>query len=244
MPLSSNVSNLQSRVADLLRDEGITAHDAQDYIDSLNNAQDLLCEMLKLFHERTTLSSVAGTRNYDLPESYMSVYEDNSIIYTGEDDRDVRVRYTTYDEVREYSDLTTKTGTPTVFWIQNNDVYFYPTPNYTGDSNIELEHYRYVASLGGGSTTLTDVTFATEDYAVLTSDVNIFCNGTFTVTLLDAVTNGTAEITIKNTGAGVITIATRNSQVIDGDSVYYLYTQYGAVSLKSDGSNWFIIRKV
>ena len=244
MPLSGNVTDLTGYVATLLRDEGITAVDSQNYIDALNVAQDMLAEMLMLFHEKSTISTVSGTRNYDVPDNYMSTYANNSLVYTDADSEDHTLTYTTYDNVRGYDDLESKTGTPTEFWIQNNDIYLYPIPDYVGTDNLELEHYRYLATLGGGTSARSTITFIYDTYTVLTSDATIFASGTFTVTMLDAVANGDQEVTIKNVGTGVITLDTTDSQVLDGDSKYYLYSQYGSVTFKSNGVNWFIINKV
>jgi len=65
-------------------------------------------------------------------------------------------------------------------------------------------------------------------------------SGTFTLTMPTAVSN-INRYTIKNSGTGVVTIGCTASQTIDGDSTYPLSTQYQAVDLISNGTNWMII---
>ncbi len=111
MPLSTNVTDLSGYVATLLRDEGITAVDNQNYIDALNRAQDILAELLMLFHEKSSISTVEGTQNYDLPDNYISTYAKNSVVYTDTNSEDHTLEYTTYDNVRGYDDLDSKQNT-------------------------------------------------------------------------------------------------------------------------------------
>lgn len=66
-------------------------------------------------------------------------------------------------------------------------------------------------------------------------------SGTFTVTLPTAVGIAGREYVIKNSGTGVITIATSSSQRIDANLTLTLSTQYEAATIVSDGANWKII---
>ena len=244
MALSNNVSNLTAEVARLCRDKGITAVDETDYIDALNNAQDTLSEMLKLFHKRTLSDSAAGAYSYAVPTDYMAMYAKNSVRYTDEEGDIHTVYQTTYDEVRDYDDLLTATGTPSKYWIDGDTIQLYPSPDYTGTNNISIEHYHYVPDLGGGTTAKTDIKYVTEDYIVLSADTNVFANGTLTLTLPSAVDNGSMEVTLKNVGTGTVTVTPQSGQVIDGEANYYLSTQYESLTVKSDAVNWFITRKV
>ena len=83
----------------------------------------------------------------------------------------------------------------------------------------------------------------TTTYGVLATDDTINCtSGTFTVTLLTAVGIAGQVFIIKNSGTGVITIATTSSQTIDGGaSGSILLNQYDALEVQSDGANWIII---
>ncbi len=81
----------------------------------------------------------------------------------------------------------------------------------------------------------------TGTYAVLTTDYIVNCtSGTFTVTLPTAVGVTGKPYIIKNSGAGVITIATTSAQTIDGVSTKTLSSQYDAVTLVSNGANWIV----
>lgn len=65
-------------------------------------------------------------------------------------------------------------------------------------------------------------------------------SGTFTLTMPTAVSN-TNRYTIKQSGTGILTIATTSSQTIDGSTTYTISKQYQAIDLISDGTNWIIV---
>jgi len=80
-------------------------------------------------------------------------------------------------------------------------------------------------------------------YSVLKTDYTIDCtgNGTFTVTLPTAANIAGRIYVIKNSGSGVITVATTSSQTIDGSTTNSLSTQYSRVTVQSNGANWIIL---
>lgn len=73
----------------------------------------------------------------------------------------------------------------------------------------------------------------------LTSTID--CTGTITITLPTAVNQSGRIHTIKNSGTGVITIATTSSQTIDGAATQSLLTQWSKITVQSTGANWIII---
>jgi len=73
----------------------------------------------------------------------------------------------------------------------------------------------------------------------LTSTID--CTNTITITLPTAVGNSGRFHTIKNSGTGVVTIATTSSQTIDGASTQSLATQWSKITVQSTGANWIII---
>lgn len=91
--------------------------------------------------------------------------------------------------------------------------------------------------------TTTSVTTTT--YTLLSSDRTLLCDNSsgVTVTLLAAATAGDGfTVTIKNVGsAGVITIDADGTETIDGSLTATLTSQYDALKLACDGSNWHII---
>ena len=97
-----------------------------------------------------------------------------------------------------------------------------------------------------GLTTVAPVRAATGTYAILTSDTTIQAtSGTFTVTLPTAVGVTGKTYWIKNSGTGIVTIATTSSQTIDAFTSGSLgLIQYDAVCLQSDGANWMILGAV
>lgn len=83
---------------------------------------------------------------------------------------------------------------------------------------------------------------ASSTYAIRTQDYLVnFTSGTFTATLPTAVGCTGKEYRLKNSGTGVITIATTSSQTIDGATTYSLGSQWKYVSVVSTGANWIIM---
>ncbi|HRH54412.1 MAG TPA: hypothetical protein PLN38_13880, partial [Chitinophagales bacterium] len=75
------------------------------------------------------------------------------------------------------------------------------------------------------------------------SDELVNCtSGTYTVTLPTAV-GFTGQYTVKNSGTGIITLATTSSQTIDGyASATLVLNQYDSYTLRSNNANWIIIK--
>ena len=73
----------------------------------------------------------------------------------------------------------------------------------------------------------------------LTSTID--CTNTITITLPTAVGQTGRIHIIKNSGTGVITIATTSSQTIDGAATQSLLTQYSKITVQSTGANWIVI---
>ena len=83
---------------------------------------------------------------------------------------------------------------------------------------------------------------ATTTYAVKTSDYLLdFTTGTFTATLPTAAGCVGKNYVFKNSGTGIITIATTSSQTIDGVTTSILATQYATITVVSNGANWIKI---
>lgn len=74
------------------------------------------------------------------------------------------------------------------------------------------------------------------------SDELVDCTANSFVVTLPTAVGYTKKYTIKNSGTGVITIATTSSQTIDGqESGTITLSQYEAIALRSNGSNWIIV---
>jgi hypothetical protein len=93
---------------------------------------------------------------------------------------------------------------------------------------------KFARSILNISTTTSAGSTASTDY------VYNVTSGTFTLTMPTAASN-TNRYTIKQSGTGVLTIATTSSQTIDGSTTYTMSKQYQAIDLISDGTNWIIV---
>ncbi len=84
------------------------------------------------------------------------------------------------------------------------------------------------------------------NYTVLNTDSTVNCStGNFTVTLPTAVGQTGRIFRVKNSGNGTITLATTSSQTIDGNaSGTITMTQYDAIDVQSDWSNWIILASI
>lgn len=82
----------------------------------------------------------------------------------------------------------------------------------------------------------------TANYTATSSDTIIDCTtNTFTITLPTAVGITGKMYIVKNSGTGVITIATTSSQTIDGATTYDLGTQYMSLTVVSNNANWIVV---
>ena len=67
-------------------------------------------------------------------------------------------------------------------------------------------------------------------------------SGTFTLTLLTAVGRQGKVYNLKNSGTGVVTLATTSGQTIDDEASGALtLTQYANLQVQSTGSDWIIL---
>lgn len=86
--------------------------------------------------------------------------------------------------------------------------------------------------------TLAPMITVTTAYTILSTDYYILADGTFAITLPDAIGLAGKLFRIKNIGTGVITIEPVLGQTIDGQINKSLMNQYDAIKLVSDGANW------
>ena len=77
-------------------------------------------------------------------------------------------------------------------------------------------------------------------------DTMVLCNSgsAQTVNLASAATCAGRTITVKQLGAGNVTLDGNASETIDGATTYALTAAFQSVSVYSDGSNWHVVAKV
>lgn len=117
------------------------------------------------------------------------------------------------------------------------------TTNHIRDANVTR------AKLASGAVAAETVTASkTANYTATNADDVIPCSasgGAFTVTLYAASGNSGRRLTIKKTDSSfnAVTIDANASETIDGALTTTLNTQYEAVTLICDGSNWHIEKR-
>lgn len=77
-------------------------------------------------------------------------------------------------------------------------------------------------------------------YAITASDGIVNCNGTFTATLPTASGVSGRLYIVKNSGAGVVTLACSGGQTIDGSATAVLAAA-ASIMVASDGANWIAL---
>ncbi|MBA3678577.1 hypothetical protein H0W80_00015 [Candidatus Saccharibacteria bacterium] len=131
------------------------------------------------------------------------------------------------------------TGTVSAGVVERN-VYIggVTTPAIGFDTNTNLITLSYPSLMTG---IRPGYTAQIANYTATANNYTIDCTtNTFTVTLPTAVGVTGQVYNIKNSGTGVITIATTSSQTIDGVTTAVLSTQYASLVVQSTGANWII----
>jgi len=151
----ATLSQIRVRTAALLLDPNYDQTSSATLNGFINDAQEQIEEIVRLHFKTTATSSVNGTQTYTLPTDFLDIMEgEYSLSYT---DSSSTVHYpckvqSRSDLTSSYTDFFTKTGTPTYYWIDDNNFGFYPTPNYSGSSNISMKHYNIPATLSADGT--------------------------------------------------------------------------------------------
>jgi len=126
--------------------------------------------------------------------------------------------------------------------VQFNDNGAFGGFTVSGDGALDTSTGALTISKIGGVPVSSNYVAKTGAYGVGASDFVVDCTAnTFTVTLPTAVGVAGKQYCIKNSGTGVITIATTSAQTIDGASTFILSVQYEAVWVMSNGANWIVI---
>jgi hypothetical protein len=146
--------------------------------------------------------------------------------------------------------LSSTTFQPTLGNCVFNGYFFGSTINQTGGANgitrglylnpilTSAVDFRAI-EVKSGSIVLPYAT-ANTTYAIKTSDYLVnFTTGTFTATLPTAVGCTGKHYSLKNSGTGVVTIATISSQTIDDVSTLPLNPK-ATITIVSTGANWII----
>lgn len=100
-----------------------------------------------------------------------------------------------------------------------------------------------VSATGSGSgitRTISTVSTTTAAASAASTDYVYLCSGTFTITLPTTVANKNLY-TIKNIGAGIITVATTGGETIDGGATASIPVQYTSLDLIPSGGNWNVV---
>lgn len=132
------------------------------------------------------------------------------------------------DPLTKYTDINWKAGSNVTLSYQNNDT----------TKKVDIT----VASSGGGGSTrsINSIAINTNAGSASGTDYVYLCSGTLTITMPTTVGN-TNLYTIKNIGAGIVTIATIGGETIDGSSTIVMPVQFTSVDLVSNNSgDWAI----
>lgn len=126
--------------------------------------------------------------------------------------------------------------------VQFNDNGAFGGFTVSGDGTLDTSTGALTVSKLGGVPVSSNYVAKTGTYAIAAGDFVINCTAnTFTVTLPTAVGIAGKQYCVKNSGTGVITIATTSAQTIDGTASKVLSVQYESLWFMSNGANWIVI---
>jgi hypothetical protein len=114
---------------------------------------------------------------------------------------------------------------------------------------VALSDVKTYIGAGGSASTPTVITDSSaSDTTISTTsgieEIHLISNGStaVTITLPAAATAGSGyKYNVKRLGTANVTIDGNSSETIDGSATFVLSSQYSAITLASDGSNWFVI---
>jgi len=89
----------------------------------------------------------------------------------------------------------------------------------------------------------TAVSTQTANYTIASTDSTILANGAITITLPSASGITGRQYTIKNISTSTVTVAS-NGGTIDGSTTLSLTSEYEAITVQSNGTNWYVINEV
>jgi hypothetical protein len=118
----------------------------------------------------------------------------------------------------------------------SNPNYFYIFNAGASTTPLKVERARNIVKVRAFATNRQT---KTADYTMTDDDSVVLANGTLTVTL-PPVYDG-REATVKDIGTGTVTVARGGSSLIDGATSQVLDTQYSALTVFCDGTDWFIV---
>lgn len=145
---------LRTRVAKLLADTGFSVVSSADIDQYINDAEESLTESIRILTKIGTISSVSGTQTYGLAANHHCMFgEHKTVIYT---DASGALHYPVQISFTELLDnfqptITSARGTPIYYYLTETTMGFYPTPNYSGTSNISYYYCGYPTALAADS---------------------------------------------------------------------------------------------
>lgn len=149
-----------------------------------------------------------------------------------------KFRFIFWQDTSGRKQITTWTGN--IVWSGGSAPLFIGAPSSYDIIDFTWESTHWVAT-HNGSSSMRPYVAKSADYTAVQSDSVIDCSGTMTLTLPRATSSDGKIFTIKNTGTGIITIATTISQTIDGALTYLLTAKGQSITVQSNGANWITI---
>lgn len=150
--MAKSLSTIRTRVRHHLKEASAKRWSDDTLNICINEAENCIVREVKMILSRdVTTDTVSGTQEYTVPTGFRYALEENGVIYTDSSSGTHEILYKAEaDLIDEFDDLRTKTGTPSYYYITNdNKIGFYPIPDYSGSNNVELNY----VSDGGVMTT-------------------------------------------------------------------------------------------
>ena len=132
------VSALITKARRRINESSTTFHEDADLIDYADEAQKYFIRQTRYLEGSSTTTAESGTQNYALPLDFLALQR---VTYDGK--KIDRISYHELDELN--IDDTDYTGTPTFYYILNDQIYLIPIPNDT--KTIKLYYHKFPLTL-------------------------------------------------------------------------------------------------
>lgn len=150
---NSSYRDIQDNILSMLgKSDSTTRNRVKEWINM--GQDDFVLRELWPFRETTgTLSTVAGTQEYDLSTNFTDLDEQNIISVAIQDSNHAKLQYVPFNQLREsYPDLDYDgASVPLYYYIKANQIGFWPVPSAV--YSIAIDYYKVPTALSSDSDT-------------------------------------------------------------------------------------------
>lgn len=149
----------------------------------------LWCSYKFPFRNKTlTISTVSGTSNYDTPNGNIAEKTINGSKVYG-----VKIGNSFLKYEPDYETLETKSGKPEKFYVKNDKIYLYPTPDDV--YSVDVEYWSFFAACTTAGVSKANLVDDTDYIDIPDKYLDLFLNALMPLTMVYAIASDTDENT-------------------------------------------------